>query len=72
MHRRILEEDHLVNGITKLALVNPLIYLGPTGALRASCRAIDETLSTKYWPEHDYSRSEKLKTGEVVKPDIGL
>jgi len=52
--------------------VNPLIYLGPSGALRASYRAIDERLPNTYWPQHHYSHAEKLKNGEIVKLEIGL
>lgn len=52
--------------------LNPLIYLGPSGSLRASHRRLDKDLSTPYWPEHDYTRRELLKNGEVVELDIGL
>lgn len=52
--------------------VNPMIYLGPTGALRASYRAIDDELSTEYWPEHKYTRCNKLGKGEIVRLDIRL
>ncbi|KAJ5769548.1 alpha/beta-hydrolase [Penicillium odoratum] len=52
--------------------VNPLKYLGPTGALRASHRAIDERLSTTSWPEHDYTFRNPVTRGEVVKLDIGI
>jgi hypothetical protein len=71
VHKSMLKEDHLLNGMIEPELIYPLVYLRPTDALRASCRAVDETLSIQYWPEHDYSRSEKLKAGEVVKLEIG-
>lgn len=51
---------------------NPLKYLGPTGALRASHRAIDSKLSTQFWPEHDYTSRNPVKRGEMVTMDIGI
>ncbi|KAE8406400.1 alpha/beta-hydrolase [Aspergillus pseudonomiae] len=53
-------------------LINPLVYLGPTGCLRASHRALDPKLSNDWWPEHDYSTKQPIRPGEVVKLDIGL
>ena len=35
---------------------NPLKYLGPTGVLRASHRAIDPVLSKPHWLAHDHSQ----------------
>lgn len=52
--------------------VNPLIYLGPSGSLRASHRRLDRDLSTPSWPEHDFTRREMVTPGEVVELDIGL
>ncbi|CAG7931568.1 unnamed protein product [Penicillium olsonii] len=52
--------------------VNPLKYLGPTGALRASHRAIDRSLSTPFWPEHDYTFKSHLSRKDVVTLDIGI
>lgn len=71
-HNNIPTEDRVAMGMTEVELINPLVYLGPTGCLRASYRAVDESLSNKYWPEHSYSRCEKLQHGEVVKLEIGL
>lgn len=55
-------------------LQNPLRYLGPSGALRASYRALDASLSTPEFPEHDYTVRRPLADprGEVVELDIGL
>ncbi|KAE8360997.1 alpha/beta-hydrolase [Aspergillus caelatus] len=53
-------------------LVNPLVYLGPTGCLRASHRALDQRLSHQWWPEHDYSSKKPIIPGEIVELDIGL
>ncbi|KAJ5090324.1 hypothetical protein N7532_009008 [Penicillium argentinense] len=52
--------------------VNPLKYLGPTGALRGSHRAIDPRLSTPLWTEHDYTSREPVKRGEIITMDIGI
>jgi predicted acyl esterase len=53
-------------------LINPLVYLGPTGCLRASYRALDQKLTDKWWPEHDYSVRQPVHTGQVVELEIGL
>ncbi|KAH0594681.1 hypothetical protein MHUMG1_07515 [Metarhizium humberi] len=53
-------------------LINPLVYLGPTGCLRASHRALDKKLSSQWWPEHNYSAKQPLRPGEVIELDIGL
>ncbi|KAJ5355920.1 alpha/beta-hydrolase [Penicillium concentricum] len=53
-------------------LVNPLIYLGPTGCLRVSYRDLDKKLSNEWWPEHDYSVKQTYQTGQVIELDIGL
>ncbi|KAE8347389.1 hypothetical protein BDV24DRAFT_157681 [Aspergillus arachidicola] len=53
-------------------LINPLVYLGPTGCLRASHRALDLGLSNKWWPEHNYSQKQPIVPGNVVELDIGL
>jgi uncharacterized protein len=45
---------------------NPMIYLGPTGHLRASHRAFDAMLSKVHWPVHDHSFEEKIPPGERV------
>jgi len=51
---------------------NPLVYLGPTGVLRASHRAIDREASTPTFPEHDYVHEDKVPPGTVVELQIGL
>lgn len=53
-------------------LINPVVYLGPTGCLRASHRAVDKKLSNEWWPEHDYSSKQPITPGEIVELDIGL
>jgi predicted acyl esterase len=51
---------------------NPLVYLGPTGVLRASHRKIDAAASTPTFPEHDYAHENKVPPGTVVELQIGL
>lgn len=52
--------------------LNPVVYLGPTGCLRASFRTLDETLSNEFWAEHDFTTRQKLHPGEIAKLEIGL
>lgn len=52
---------------------NPLKYIGPSGILRASHRAIDPKLSKSHWPAHDHTREDKvLPPGTVVRMEIGI
>jgi uncharacterized protein len=53
-------------------LINPLVYLGPTGHLRASHRALDSELSKPHWPVHTHAKEEKIPPGEIVRLDIGV
>lgn len=53
-------------------IVNTLQYIGPSGVLRASHRAIDESLSKAHWIAHDHSHEDKIVPGEVVRLEIGL
>lgn len=52
--------------------LNTLKYIGPSGILRASHRAIDPKLSKPHWPAHDHTREEKVPPGTVVKMEIGI
>ncbi|KAJ9615768.1 hypothetical protein H2200_001845 [Cladophialophora chaetospira] len=52
--------------------INSLKYIGPSGVLRASHRAIDPKLSKPHWPAHDHTREEKIPAGQVVKLEIGI
>ncbi|KAL5002754.1 Alpha/Beta hydrolase protein [Aspergillus recurvatus] len=50
-----------------------ILYQGPTGILRASQRAIDESKSMHpNWPFHSHEREEKIPPGTVVRLDIGI
>ncbi|KAJ5655350.1 hypothetical protein N7507_007300 [Penicillium longicatenatum] len=52
--------------------VNTLKYLGPTGILRASHRALDPILSKPHWPAHDHSKLDLIPPGQIVKLEISL
>lgn len=52
--------------------LNTLKYIGPSGILRASHRAIDEKLSKPHWPAHDHTREDKIPPGLVVEVEIGI
>lgn len=51
---------------------NTLVYLGPTGQLRASMRAVDPALSTPYWQtlSHDRAQVQPVPRGEVVRLEV--
>lgn len=50
-----------------------ILYKGPTGVLRASHRAIDETKSMHpNWPFHPHEREDKIQPGTVVRLEIGI
>ncbi|GAB1218324.1 hypothetical protein ATERTT37_007578 [Aspergillus terreus] len=56
----------------ELELQNCLQYLGPSGALRASYRALDPHVSTPQFPEHNYYERHLIEPNTVVELDIGL
>lgn len=50
-----------------------VIYKGPLGILRASHRAIDESMSMHpHWPFHPHDKEEKISPGTIVRLDIGI
>ncbi|KAL6707902.1 hypothetical protein ACN47E_003576 [Coniothyrium glycines] len=61
-----------IDNADDLPLINPLQYIGPEGILRASRRAVDETLSLHNFPVHKHTKDEKVAAGEIVKLEIGL
>ena len=52
--------------------INPMIYLGPTGHLRASHRGLDDALSKPHWPVHSHSKEESVTPGNIIQLDIGI
>ncbi|KAK7413274.1 hypothetical protein QQX98_007862 [Neonectria punicea] len=50
-----------------------VIYKGPTGILRASHREIDQSKRMHpNWPFHPHEKEEKVRSGEVVRLEIGI
>ncbi len=45
---------------------------GAWGKMRVSRRALDETLSTDYWPVQAHEKDEKLSPGEIVPVEIEI
>ncbi|KAN0104342.1 alpha/beta-hydrolase [Hyaloscypha variabilis] len=56
----------------EISTINTLKYLGPTGILRASHRAIDPVLSKPHWPAHDHTKLRTIPPGQAVLLEIGL
>jgi predicted acyl esterase len=59
---------------SEVTTVNTNKYLGPSGILRASRRAIDVKLSKKQWLVHSHTAEEEQKVlpGKVVRLEIGI
>ena len=64
--------DLKVSSESEVELVNTLVYLGPTGILRASRRALDPKPSKPHWPVQSHDRSDKVPPGRVVRLEIGI
>jgi predicted acyl esterase len=59
--------------VEEVETVNSLKYLGPTGVLRASHRAVDERKSkVPNWPFHPHTQESRVPLGKVIKLEIGL
>jgi predicted acyl esterase len=56
------------------AAINTNKYLGPTGILRASRRALNTKLSKPHWPVHSHLQSDeqKITPGQIVRLEIGI
>jgi uncharacterized protein len=61
-----------VSSETEVESINSLKYIGPSGVLRASHRALDARASKPHWPAHDHTREEKISPGDIVKLEIGI
>ncbi|CAK7201833.1 hypothetical protein SEUCBS139899_004548 [Sporothrix eucalyptigena] len=57
---------------SEVVSVNTNKYLGPSGVLRASHRAIDAERSKPHWALHSHLEEEKVPAGTVVKLEIGI
>lgn len=51
---------------------NVLKYLGPTGILRASHRALGLMLLNRHWPAHDYTKMDLVPKGNIVELMTGI
>lgn len=56
----------------KIPNINPMIYLGPTGHLRASHRGLDESLSKPHWPVHDHKKEYRIPPGDIIRLEVGI
>lgn len=56
----------------EVPVINPMIYLGPTGQLRASHRAVDDAFTKAHWRVHSHKKRELIPVGNVVRLEIGL
>lgn len=61
-----------IRSVKDVANVNPTKYLGPTGMLRASHRALDPEKSTEYLPHHPHLQAEYVPPGEIVELNLGI
>ncbi|KAL4802469.1 Alpha/Beta hydrolase protein [Aspergillus unguis] len=64
--------DMKLSSEEEVETINSLKYLGPSGILRASHRALDPRLSKPHWPAHDRSRREVVPPGTIGRLEIGL
>jgi predicted acyl esterase len=77
-HQRILQNiniplHHLgLDSEEEVESINTLKYLGPTGVLRASHRALDNARSKPHWPAHNHSQVLPALPGSIVRLEIGL
>lgn len=67
-------QDLGLSSASEVVTVNTNKYLGPSGILRASRRAIDVKLSKAHWPIHSHTTEteQKVQLDEVVRLEIGL
>ena len=56
----------------QVPLLNPYVYLGPHGQIRASHRAIDPALSKPHYIQHSHEFEEKVTPGSVVCIETSL
>lgn len=61
-----------LTAVDQVEKINVLQYIGPSGILRASHRAIDSKLSKPRWPAHVHTREDKVPPGTVVQMEIGI
>ncbi|KAK5047451.1 hypothetical protein LTR84_006547 [Exophiala bonariae] len=68
------DDDMAAMGIPreKVPLVNPVVYLGPHGQIRASHRAIDMNISKPHYISHAHLVEERIRRGSVVRVETSI
>lgn len=68
------DEDMAAMGIPreKVPLINPVVYLGPHGQIRASHRAIDTSISKPHYISHSHLTEEPIPKRNVVKVETSI
>jgi len=56
---------------SEISKINPMIYLGRTGHLRASHQAIDVFLLKPHWPMHSHTSEKSVTSGDIVRLEMG-
>ncbi|KAJ0418326.1 Alpha/Beta hydrolase protein [Aspergillus carlsbadensis] len=66
--------DMEAQGVSRdsVPLLNTYVYLGPHGQIRASHRAIDQTLSKPHYIQHEHLREDKIEKGKIVKIETSI
>ncbi len=73
-YHNIPEEDMSAQGVPveELPLINPTVYLGPHGQIRASHRAVDHDLSKPHYIQHRHDLEERITPGTSVKIETSI
>lgn len=71
-HVNVPLDDLRLSSEDQVIPTNVLVYLGPTGILRASHRELDPVLSKPHWPAHDHTRENRIPPGTVARLEIGI
>lgn len=63
-----------ISSADEVGTINSNKYLGPSGILRASHRALDTKLSKAHWAVHSHKEEDEqmVEPGKVVKLEIGI
>jgi len=56
----------------KVPLVNPLVFISPTGILRTNYRKIDKSKSSSHLPHHPHNETQLLKPGHIAELERGI
>lgn len=61
-----------VSSANEVPHINPLMYLGPNGQLRASKRKVAPELCQKFWDTLSQDAEEPVPPGEIVKMEVWI